>query len=395
MDEKKISCDVMADLLTLYADDLCSESSKALVEEHIANCDECKSKLENYKTEIGVEIKREKEDVTPLKKVNKKLRRRKVTAIILAVILGIILICLGILCYGEATNKFVSFTSLSDMAELKKITKEFCSGNSAPLIDIIASNVDDYYDMRNSGFEDYEDYKSHLKTVADKIYEEAINGSKYEIKLTEFYFEPYEDKLAYLTNIGSTYYVYDITDENGDLLVQLLFNKIKGKYYAVDITNGKGQTTFDNFPQDRALIKIALKHSVNKAYEAIMEGTYDKESIPGPALVIRYYKPDEAGFEEYRKTLSEKLYDLYENGLCLKDTMFSVDSFDNENGKWIYKVWFEFENTKNGESVFLESYFHYINYNFYIIKDRPAQIISGDNNLTQEQTGMLTTVFEP
>ena len=35
------NCDVVRDLLPLYVDSVCSEESRALVEEHTASCPEC------------------------------------------------------------------------------------------------------------------------------------------------------------------------------------------------------------------------------------------------------------------------------------------------------------------------------------------------------------------
>ena len=37
----RIPCNVNKDLLPLYVDDVCSEESKAIVEEHLAGCEEC------------------------------------------------------------------------------------------------------------------------------------------------------------------------------------------------------------------------------------------------------------------------------------------------------------------------------------------------------------------
>ena len=36
-----ITCDIILDLLPLYADEACSEDSRTLVEEHISHCPEC------------------------------------------------------------------------------------------------------------------------------------------------------------------------------------------------------------------------------------------------------------------------------------------------------------------------------------------------------------------
>ena len=42
----KVHCDVIQDLLPLYADEACSEESRKLVEEHIAECEDCMKMLD-------------------------------------------------------------------------------------------------------------------------------------------------------------------------------------------------------------------------------------------------------------------------------------------------------------------------------------------------------------
>lgn len=42
----KIPCDVIRDLLPLYKDDVCSENTKNLIEEHLPECEECREYLE-------------------------------------------------------------------------------------------------------------------------------------------------------------------------------------------------------------------------------------------------------------------------------------------------------------------------------------------------------------
>ena len=40
-----ISCEVIKDLLPLYHDDVCSNESKTIVEEHLKDCESCKAYL--------------------------------------------------------------------------------------------------------------------------------------------------------------------------------------------------------------------------------------------------------------------------------------------------------------------------------------------------------------
>lgn len=44
----KIACDVVKDIMPLCIDDVCSENSKQLVNEHIIECDKCKKLWDSY-----------------------------------------------------------------------------------------------------------------------------------------------------------------------------------------------------------------------------------------------------------------------------------------------------------------------------------------------------------
>ena len=48
-----MKCGTIQDLLPLYVDDVCSEDSRALVEEHVERCQACKRKLDNMQSEIA------------------------------------------------------------------------------------------------------------------------------------------------------------------------------------------------------------------------------------------------------------------------------------------------------------------------------------------------------
>jgi predicted anti-sigma-YlaC factor YlaD len=50
----KMSCEIIRDLLPLYLDGVCSEGSRAAVEEHIAECGRCKAELQAMRTTLPV-----------------------------------------------------------------------------------------------------------------------------------------------------------------------------------------------------------------------------------------------------------------------------------------------------------------------------------------------------
>lgn len=60
----KTDCEIIQDLLPLYVDDICSEKSRELVNDHLRECAECNDLLGKLKrTEIESGLKAEKEDV--------------------------------------------------------------------------------------------------------------------------------------------------------------------------------------------------------------------------------------------------------------------------------------------------------------------------------------------
>ena len=60
----KIDCEVIRDLLPLYADDACSQESRKMVDEHLAECSACSRQLEQIrKTEIDDSLRNEKTSV--------------------------------------------------------------------------------------------------------------------------------------------------------------------------------------------------------------------------------------------------------------------------------------------------------------------------------------------
>ncbi|MBP3266742.1 MAG: zf-HC2 domain-containing protein, partial [Ruminococcus sp.] len=82
------NCEIVKDLLPLYADDVCTEESRKLVAEHIAHCSECRAELEKMGKHISVKAET---DVNVMKRIRKRMRIEKITVglISLAVVLGI------------------------------------------------------------------------------------------------------------------------------------------------------------------------------------------------------------------------------------------------------------------------------------------------------------------
>lgn len=78
----KISCSIIRDLLPLYAEDLASEDTKLLVEEHICDCENCTIFLKEIRKDTLVPLEN---DIQPLNKVKKTIVRRRALSILASV----------------------------------------------------------------------------------------------------------------------------------------------------------------------------------------------------------------------------------------------------------------------------------------------------------------------
>lgn len=95
MTNSKYNCELIQDLLPLYQDNACSNTSRSIVDEHIADCDTCKAMLTTLQnTSVDDFLISEKNNV--LEKHSKKERKRTATiGIFTASILMIpVIVCL-------------------------------------------------------------------------------------------------------------------------------------------------------------------------------------------------------------------------------------------------------------------------------------------------------------
>lgn len=93
----KIKCEIIQDLLPLYYDNVCSEDSRILIDEHLKECNDCSDylKILDYKeSEEKMNINIEEAKVNSLKHLKKQLFRKNLKVSIISII--IVLIILGI-----------------------------------------------------------------------------------------------------------------------------------------------------------------------------------------------------------------------------------------------------------------------------------------------------------
>ena len=87
----KVSCDIIRDILPLYAEDMVSDATKEMVETHLTDCESCGKELKVLRNhqKLPMEV-----DVKSLKRVGDSIRRRRILAV-MAVFLFITTVLIG------------------------------------------------------------------------------------------------------------------------------------------------------------------------------------------------------------------------------------------------------------------------------------------------------------
>ena len=86
-----ITCEVVKDLLPLYVDEVLSDDSRHIVEEHLKACQECVDLYRDMKGNDGFLHEKNKGDKAVIKRIKKKIhRKRMVTALLSALCIAVI-----------------------------------------------------------------------------------------------------------------------------------------------------------------------------------------------------------------------------------------------------------------------------------------------------------------
>lgn len=118
-----MNCNVIKDLLPLYSEGLCSDETKAIIEEHLSECEDCR-RLADMPVEqvIPVDIPEEK---SAMKKVSRKIRRSKLAVFLIGAALAAVIGCIGYLSYGQIVKRYdsPSFDTVFQNMEVRSLIR--------------------------------------------------------------------------------------------------------------------------------------------------------------------------------------------------------------------------------------------------------------------------------
>ena len=103
---KEIKCTIIQDILPLYVDEVVSQDTKEMVDEHLQQCEKCQKEYDTMKKELYIPAENK---VSIIKKINKKWRKKKVM-ISIASILVTAIILLGAFSYAFYYERVIPYS---------------------------------------------------------------------------------------------------------------------------------------------------------------------------------------------------------------------------------------------------------------------------------------------
>lgn len=170
-----MDCKIIKDLIPLYEEGLCSEESKAMIEEHIKDCENCRMLCEKMPVDSkSAPVPDEKET---FKKVNRKMKKLTWKSGICGVLLLAILGVLGYLTFGQITKMdgLHSFETIIQSLEVRKMAKYIAN-----------KDFDSLVHEQGHGFVEYilgspsliDDIKETDKKIFKETYEKEFGNTK-------------------------------------------------------------------------------------------------------------------------------------------------------------------------------------------------------------------------
>lgn len=208
-----MKCNLVRDLLPLYLEELCEEETQKQIKDHLDGCEECRQLWKDMGSPVErmiEEVENEVVSIEPMKKYQKKIKRKNRMLVLVVVLAVIVIGVLAYLSYGQIKQTGQSFETISQYVRFRHIGKEFADGNTDPLLSALAIVDDDpeyaYY-VRNAYGDNEDAYIQDIREYINERYAEYFQGKS--LKLRKVMVQ-YHTNLVYQTRNLLVVLVYKI-----------------------------------------------------------------------------------------------------------------------------------------------------------------------------------------
>lgn len=364
----KKDCDIIRDLLPLYSDKICSESSRELVEEHCAQCSECTEMLEAMSEELPKDIGSAAVK-NPLKKTRRHYLKLAFLTTVLAVPIAAVVCVLGAITVNQYEHSHqITWASIAAENEMKSFGRAIKSGNYSKALSDVGfvdlegvcrkndgELLDIYTDIYSSFFEEFP--VQYIDCEAG-YYNAEMRGELY-LYLDE----------KYTYNIPICVYTAFKTDEKGDCYITQTMVNLYGDSDEYEGSEEKCNEIYNKFcvplyPGDSARMRTEEALSGDGFYQdevtpQIITSEYKRHKREEYRIMAEYSYED----EEYRKLLDAAAED--ENAYLSHyreevKRLFSEDfilvSVDADTPEYVDEPYLKGSVYENGSSCFKQRF---------------------------------------
>jgi hypothetical protein len=187
----KITCNIIRDISPLYFENMASDDSCAMLEEHIDQCDECRNYLDEMKASSNPPVDT---DISPLLKIKSTLRKQKIQTALFSMMLSVVI--------GVIAIAFLTAPEYIPFSEESVSINEIGNGLVIAKFEDIVSG----YDINSYPTDDNTGYVYHI-TTWDSIWNRNIEISRTNNTILN----PNDE------NVAAVYYY--LTDGSEDILI--------------------------------------------------------------------------------------------------------------------------------------------------------------------------------
>ncbi len=357
-------CNVVRDLLPLYFEGMCSEETGKQLAEHLEDCESCRHIKQELDKEQEWTVENADWDkvISPLKKVNKKLRKKNYFIVVCTFLLIVVLVATSILTYGQITKSGISFEMIFEMCRMKKVGKEFAAGNITPLYNLL-DNGYEFQDEESSVlrlvYGTLEEYDADMKTAIEGKYKQYFEGKNLQFKgiesidYTKTAVMGWDKALCISLKFSAEeqieYYIILYKMVDGSFLVEDYFGEPYIMYEDGDAgavaTNDTVEayrtedTLFSCLPNKLRDFDLAfIRHAIMISGQRLLAGD---TSLNGSELLcasILTMQDLQNGTEIIREELKNELSNMAEEGLFLTDVTWDVKGYDKSVHLYRYQL---------------------------------------------------------
>lgn len=373
-----MKCEIIKDLLPAYCDCVCSVETAAEIEQHTANCENCKKLLENYRSDVkSVGGEPEK----PFLKIKRGIFRNKLVIAVLTILLAGILCAVGYLTYGQIVRSpnHPSFETIVSSQKAKKIVKKYCEGN----IDYVMENID-VYQTGVALYDNQEEVREHCRSTLADFYEKYLKGRDLNVKTVQY--NGYDQLIGESGMVTSS--DARIYEGNTELLTFTLVQRAGGKFI-ISITGYSGD--IGNYPAcetDINTLELALAPmEPTPLVETAIINNVNKRAENFGLFANRFGETNEE-----KQILTDNTVSLIEDMYC-ESAYYTNFRFDAENSRYLIDIGFTFSEESSGKRV---AYSRTVRlrsprYRFEILPEFEPVII--DDGITAENREKLENLF--